>query len=202
MFCSLLFVVFGNHYSYLPFLSLHVILQETTNFFIFLFFFIIPIHSFSPCQHRYLHVSYFAMLFLLLPFLVIFFFFCFFVLPSLCTCYPLYIPPLFAALSPFSTEFIHALHYFQSILHPKVLIMPHSFAKTPLKISLTSGRGCPAEVKTTTRSIQELSAIRTFIQTRARSPLTKCKNSGCARRSHPCTYLCYDSKNVHSPEHY
>ena len=198
MFCSLLFVVFGNHYSYLPFLSLHVILQETTNFFIFLFF-IIPIRSFSPCQPRYLHVSYFAMLFLLLPFLVIFFSF---VSLSFLVCarYPLYIPPLFAALSPFSTEFIYALHYFQSILHPKVLIMPHSFAKTPLKISLTSGRGCPAEVKTTTRSIQELSAISAFIQTRARSPLTKCKNSGCARRSHPCTYFCYDSKNVHSPE--
>ena len=69
-------------------------------------------------------------------------FFCchfFFVLPSLSTCYPLYIPSLFAALSPFSTEFIHALHYFQSILHPNVFIMPHSFAKTPLKISLASG---------------------------------------------------------------
>ena len=97
-------------------------------------------------------------------------------------------------------EFIHALHYFQSILHPNVFIITRSFAKTPLKIRLTSGQGCPAEDKTTTRSIQELSAISAFIQTRARSPLTKCKNSGCARRSHPCTYLCYDSKNVHSPE--
>lgn len=30
--------------------------------------------------------------------------------------------------------------------------------------------------------------------------LTKCKNRGCARCSHPRTYLCYDSKNLHSPE--
>ena len=75
-----------------------------------------------------------------------------------------------------------------------------SFAKTHLKIRLTSGRGRPAEVKTTTRSIEELSTISAFIQARAWSPLTKCKNRGCARRSHPCTYLCYGSKNLHSPE--
>ena len=77
--------------------------------------------------------------------------------------------------------------------------MPRSFARTQLKISLTSGRGRPAEVKITTRSrklrpLQELSAISAFIQARVRSPLTKCKNRGCARRSHPRTYLCYDSK--------
>ena len=78
--------------------------------------------------------------------------------------------------------------------------MPRSFAKTPLKISLTSGQGPPVEVKTTTQSIQELSTISAFIQARARSPLTKCNNRGCARRSHPRTYLCYDSKNLHSPE--
>ena len=78
--------------------------------------------------------------------------------------------------------------------------MPRSFAKTPLKISLTSGQGPPAEVKTTTQSIQQLSTISAFIQARARSPLTKCNNRGCARRSHPRTYLCYDSKNLHSPE--
>ena len=90
------------------------------------------------------------------------------------------------------------MHYFQSFLHPNVFIMPRSLAKTPLKISLTSGRGGPAEVKTTTRSIRELSTISAFIQ--AQSPLTKCKNRGSARRSHPFTYLCYDSKNLHSPE--
>ena len=77
--------------------------------------------------------------------------------------------------------------------------MPRSFARTQLKISLTSGRGRPAEVKITTQSrklrpLQELSAISAFIQARVRSPLTKCKNRGCARRSHPRTYLCYDSK--------
>ena len=199
MFCSLLFVVFGNHYSYLPFLSLHVILQETTNFFIFLFFL-----SFRYTALAVANPGIYTYLILRCSFFCCLFWLSFFSFVSLsflvCARYPLYIPPLFAALSPFSMEFIYALHYFQSILHPKVLIMPHSFAKTPLKISLTSGRGCPAEVKTTTRSIQELSAISAFIQTRARSPLTKCKNSGCARRSHPCTYFCYDSKNVHSPE--
>ena len=127
--------------------------------------------------------------------------FCFFVLPSLTTCHPVYIPPLFAVLSPFSTEFIHAFHCFLSILHPNAFIMPRSFAKTPLTISLTSGRGRPAEVKTTKRSIQELPAISAFIQARIRSPLTKCKKyRGCARRSHPRTYLYDDSKSLHSPE--
>ena len=79
--------------------------------------------------------------------------------------------------------------------------MPRSFAKTPLTISLTSGRGRLAEVKTTRRSIKELPAISAFIQARIRSPLTKCKKyRGCARRSHPRTYLCYDSKSLHLPE--
>ena len=58
-----------------------------------------------------------------------------------------------------------------------------SFAKTSLTISLTSGRGRLAEVKTTRRSIKELPAISAFIQARIRSPLTKCKKyRGCARR--------------------
>ena len=79
--------------------------------------------------------------------------------------------------------------------------MPRSFAKTPLTISLTSGRGRLAEVKTTRRSIKELPAISAFIQARIRSPLTKCKKyRGCARRSHPRTYFCYDSKSLHLPE--
>ena len=88
---------------------------------------------------------------------------------------------------------------FQSILHPNVFIMPRSFARTQLKISVTSGRGRPAEVKITTlsrklRPLQELPAISAFTQARVRSPLTKCKNRGCARRSHPRTNLCYDSE--------
>ena len=79
--------------------------------------------------------------------------------------------------------------------------MSRSFAKTPLTISLTSGRGRLAEVKTTRRSIKVLPAISAFIQARIRSPLTKCKKyRGCARRSHPRTYLCYDSKSLHLPE--
>ena len=103
-------------------------------------------HSFSPCQPRYLHLSYFVMLFLFAAF---FGFLCplFLCLPSLTTCHPLYIPPLFAVLSPFSTEFIHAFHCFLSISHPNAFIMPRSFAKTPLTISLTSGRGRLAEVQ-------------------------------------------------------
>ena len=79
-------------------------------------------------------------------------------------------------------------------------IMPRSFARTHLKISVTSGRGSPAEVATTKRSIQELSGISAFVQARVRSPLTRCKNRGCARRTHPRTYLCYDSRHLHSTE--
>ena len=141
------------------------------------------------------------MLFLLPPFFGFLFPFCFFVRPSLTTCHPLYIPPFLAALSPFSTKFIHALHCFQSLLHLHVFfIMPRSFARTHLKISVTSGRGRPAVVQTTKRSIQELSSISAFVQARVRSPLTKCKNRDCARRAHPRTYLCYDSRHLHSAE--
>ena len=58
--------------------------------------------------------------------------------------------------------------------------MPRSFARTPLKISLTSGRGRPAEVKITTRSrklrpLQELSAISAFIQARYGLPWPSAK---------------------------
>ena len=143
------------------------------------------------------------MLFLLPPFFFLSFLFpfCFFVLPSFSTCYPLYIPPLFAALSPFSTEFIRVLHCFPYILRPKVsFIMPRSFTRTHLHISVTSGRGRPAVVQATKRNIQELSSISAFVQARVRSPLTKCKNRGCARRAHPRTYLCYDNRHLHSAE--
>ena len=78
--------------------------------------------------------------------------------------------------------------------------MPRSFARTRLNISVTSGRGRPAVVQTTKRSIQALSSISAFVQARVRSPLTKCKNRGCARRAHPRTYLCYDSRHLHSAE--
>ena len=61
--------------------------------------------------------------------------------------------------------------------------MPRSLAKTPLTIRLTSGRGRPAAIKTTKRSIQELSTVRAFVQARIRSPLTKCENKGCAHGS-------------------
>ncbi|CAH3136056.1 unnamed protein product [Porites lobata] len=74
-------------------------------------------------------------------------------------------------LSTVRAFFIHALRCFQSILHPNVFIMPRSFARTQLKISVTSGRGRPAEVKITTlsrklRPLQELSAISAFTQAR------------------------------------
>ena len=41
----------------------------------------------------------------------------------------IYIPPLFAALSPFSTEFIHALHCFQSIVHLNTFFYDASFVR-------------------------------------------------------------------------
>ena len=78
--------------------------------------------------------------------------------------------------------------------------MPRSFTRTHLNINVTSGRGRPAVVQTTKRSIQELSSISAFVQARVRSPLTKCKNRGCACRAHPRTYLCYDSRHLHSAE--
>ena len=163
-----------------------MILQKTANFFIYLSFFpfflsfrCTALALANPGIYTYLILwcSFF------LPPSLVFFVLCFFVLPSLTTCHPLYIPPLFAVLSPFSTEFIHAFHCFLSISHPNAFIMPRSFVKTPLTISLTSGRGRLAEVKTTRRSIKELPAISAFIQARIRSPLTKCKKyRGCARR--------------------
>ena len=78
--------------------------------------------------------------------------------------------------------------------------MPRSVAKTPLTIRLTSGRGRTAAIKTTKRSIQELSTVRAFVQARIRSPLTKCENRCCARRFHPRTHLCYATESFHSPE--
>ena len=78
--------------------------------------------------------------------------------------------------------------------------MPRSVAKTPLTIRLTSGRGRPAAIKTTNRSIQELSTVRAFVQARIRSPLTKCENRCCARRFHRRTHLCYATESFHSPE--
>ena len=78
--------------------------------------------------------------------------------------------------------------------------MPRSVAKTPLTIRLTSGRGRPAAIKTTKRSIQELSTVRAFVQARIRSPLTKWENKCCARRFHPRAHLCYATESFHSPE--
>ena len=78
--------------------------------------------------------------------------------------------------------------------------MPRSLAKTPLTIRLTSGWGRPAAIKTTNRSIRELSTVTAFVQARIRSPLTKCENRCCARRFHPRTHLCYVTESFHSPE--
>ena len=82
----------------------------------------------------------------------------------------------------------------------KLFIMPRSLAKTPLTIRLTSGWGRPAAIKTTNRSIRELSTVTAFVQARIRSPLTKCENRCCARRFHPRTHLCYATESFHSPE--
>ena len=78
--------------------------------------------------------------------------------------------------------------------------MPCSLAKTPLTIRLTSGRGRLAANKTTKRSIQELSTLSAFVQSRIRSPLPKCKNRCCVRGFHPRTHLCYATESFHSPE--